>query len=105
MKDGEPNGPGVRITANGQLQHGTFTDGLMDGLGLTVYLNVLSLEEQKIAEKEAEETGKPLPELERYEGDFRRGKRHGAGYYCFADGGRYSGFFDMGIQHGSGVYT
>ena len=93
MKDGEANGPGVRITVNGQLQDGTFTDGTLDGLSLIVFLNTRSFEEQKAAEKAAEEAGQPMPELQRFEGEYRRGLKHGSGYYCYPNGDRYSGYW------------
>ena len=41
----------------------------------------------------------------RYEGDFRDGKRHGRGTYTWADGARYEGDYHNGKPHGQGTLT
>ena len=38
-----------------------------------------------------------------YEGDFKDGKWHGNGTYCWPDGGKYIGQFLNGLLHGEGV--
>lgn len=45
MKDGMANGPGIRTTASGQLQDGTFKNDLMDGMCLCVLLNNMTIAE------------------------------------------------------------
>ncbi len=46
-----------------------------------------------------------MPELERFEGTYRHGKKDGTGYYCYPDGCRYSGDWENGLKHGYGFNT
>ena len=43
--------------------------------------------------------------VDRYEGEYRDGKRHGQGVYTSANGDRYEGEYRDGKGHGRGVYT
>ena len=79
---------------------GNWKDGDLNGLGMQVFLNLRSMEEQKAAEEAAVKNKEHLPELERYEGQFKHGRKHGQGYYCFPNGDRYSGAWSEGGQHG-----
>lgn len=40
--------------------------------------------------------------LERFEGEYKLGKRDGEGYYVFQDGSRYIGTFKNDLRHGQG---
>ena len=40
---------------------------------------------------------------DRYEGQFRNGKREGKGIYYFNNGNRYEGYFKNDIREGKGV--
>ena len=46
-----------------------------------------------------------FPKGEKYEGEWKDGKRHGHGTYTFSDGEKYVGEFKDGKKHGKGVYT
>ena len=51
-------------------------------------------------------TGTDAPGVERsYEGNFRKGRKHGQGTFTWADGGRYEGQFYEGKKQGLGAYV
>ena len=51
-------------------------------------------------------TGTDAPGVERsYEGNFRKGRKHGQGTFTWADGGRYEGQFYEGKKQGRGAYS
>ncbi len=45
------------------------------------------------------------PSGARYDGDFKKGIRHGAGSYMFADGALYVGEYLQGVRHGKGTFV
>merc|ERR1719480_731802 len=46
-----------------------------------------------------------MPGVGRYEGEWRKGRRHGRGVYLRENGERYGGQYRNGSRHGWGVYT
>ena len=46
-----------------------------------------------------------FPDLERYVGEWRYGKRHGQGTHTFASGHKYVGEWRKNLPHGKGTWT
>jgi hypothetical protein len=46
-----------------------------------------------------------IKEVGRYEGEFRRGLRHGRGVLQYANGDRYEGGFEAGLPSGTGIFV
>ena len=41
---------------------------------------------------------------DRYEGEWKEGKKYGSGIYCFQNGDVYEGYFIDGQRNGKGIY-
>ena len=75
----EPHGPGVKtLKFSGQVQDFNWVNGETEGLGIIFFPNA---------------DGTLNEDSQRYEGQYKDGKRHGHGYFVYEDGGRYFGEF------------
>lgn len=121
--EGNPNGKGKLILANGDIYEGDFVDGERHGKGKITYANG-SIYEGDIENGFPARNGKltlsngDIYEMNLidskvkctfsngvYDGDFVDGRRTGKGRYTFDNGDVYEGDFVDGEQHGKGKVT
>jgi hypothetical protein len=74
---------------NGNKYVGEFVDDFPEGFGTFTYVEI---------GENGERSGR-----HRYEGDFKRGKRHGKGLYVSANGDSYTGMFENNVYQGKGT--
>lgn len=108
FKDRMRHGEGILTLADGTVYRGQFEDNAYHGKGTLIYAARKYYEKGAPFNKffqDSSQTSSPQPvELARYEGQFLKGCRHGAGTLTFADGGVYTGQFENDRIHGQGTY-
>ncbi len=123
-EDGEKHGLGLYVFAQlNAMYRGEFYKGLFHGLGTYFYppnsrasscfrsvrLALLASAQCPVSSPSTTKTANDATEqsllyIERYEGQWRRGKKHGAGTFFFNTGDRLVGTWKKGVEHGDTMY-
>ena len=111
------NGKGTYYNHNGDHYVGEWKDDVIHGL-CTVYRKdgthstamwengkiTVQLPEEILADTDVEIHTINYNSGDKYVGEYKDGKRHGYGTYCFSSGAKYIGHWKNGLQDGFGVY-
>ena len=81
VKNGVPEGKGIRYVYNGNIYEGDFKNGKMEGKGIYYWIDG-----------------------ERYDGEYRNNKREGKGIDYYSNGDRFEGDFRNDRREGKGIY-
>lgn len=101
-KQGQWNGKGKHIKANGDYYEGHFLDHLYHGEGVFSYKQSGRFFEGQYANGERTKGTMRYADGSVYKGQFFHGRRHGRGSYTFKDGSRYKGDFYKDLMQGMG---
>ncbi|CAJ1964887.1 unnamed protein product [Cylindrotheca closterium] len=101
-KQGQWNGSGKHIKANGDYYDGNFLDNLYHGEGVFSYKESGRFFEGKYVMGERTKGTMRYADGSVYKGQFYHGRRHGRGSYTFKDGSRYKGDFYKDLMQGIG---
>lgn len=103
IRNGQPNGSGLFVFANGDRYEGQVSNGQPNGRGTFVFANGDRYVGQ-IRNGVAQGTGTfRFANGDRYSGGMREGQPHGRGTFIFAGGQSYNGQFYLGQVNGRGV--
>ena len=104
--NGQPNGYGKMIYADGSVYEGQFIRGVKNGVGKSWDSNG-KLTGDGVWEKDEIKDGLGIFEYEdgqQYEGEIKSRLRHGKGINIWPDGAKYEGYFKNGCRDGKGRY-
>eukprot|EP00752_Nemacystus_decipiens_P018357 g16468.t1 len=101
---GRPHGRGRMVYADSTVYDGEFRQGQRHGEGCMTGAGCQYTGQWKMGKKEGAGTMK-YPDGARYEGSWENDQRHGHGTYHYASGAVYDGLWENGKMHGNGSYT
>jgi hypothetical protein len=127
MYDGNPNGAGELIFADGSKLSGSFNDGRFEGYAIieanakwrfegefagqsdlhgifTSSDNMTTYHGQLLNGLPDGYSVLTITDSFEYDGDFKLGNQTGNGEFTFADGSKYTGYFSNGLAEGQGKY-
>ncbi len=105
FKNNQPNGPGVKRFATGEIRRGVYVDGRAEGHFSVEWADGSRYDGEFNA---GSPNGKGIfryPSGDVYEGEFVAGQRHGKGKYVWATGDVYEGEYAAGEMQGRGRIT